>query len=75
VAVDSDIYVSGFTSSFGAGGLDSFLVMYGFPTIPVGGVVLPTSPVENLLYVGAVNSIIAFLVVAMMRRKTNHVTR
>jgi hypothetical protein len=67
VAVGSDLYVVGTTSSFGVGFMDAFVVRYGF--MPVGGVVLPISPAEILLYVAIALSLGALLVVAKMRRR------
>jgi hypothetical protein len=67
VAVGSDVYLVGSTDYFGAGYMDAFLVRYG---LPVGGVVLSTSPVESLLYVVIALSIVALLIVAKIRRKT-----
>ncbi len=68
VAVGSDVYVVGNTASFAVGDIDAFLVRYGF--LPVGGVVIPISPVERLLCLVIAVSIGALLVVAKTRQKT-----
>jgi hypothetical protein len=74
VAVNSDIYLTGKTLSFGAGYIDAFLVKYGSPP-SVGGEVVPlnnpalavTLIKSNIAYITIVGAIVLAILVNRRR--------
>jgi hypothetical protein len=46
VAVDDDIFIAGLTDSFGAGGLDAFIVKHAAPAVYLSAVIILYIPGE-----------------------------